>query len=99
MGKTESKNDHFESQESITKGKLKIPALAGVAQWIERQPMNQRVTSLIPSRGQGQVPSRGHMRGKHTSMFLSLPSPLSKNKINKSLKIIPYIKKLINPSK
>ena len=34
--------------------------------------------------GAGQVPSRGHMRGKHTLMFLSLsfshPSPLFKNK-------------------
>ena len=31
----------------------------------------------------GQVPSRGHIRGNHTLMFLSssfsLPSPLSKN--------------------
>ena len=26
-------------------------ALAGVAQWIEYQPMNQRVTSSIPSQG------------------------------------------------
>ena len=26
-------------------------ALAGVAQWIERQPTNQRVTGLIPSQG------------------------------------------------
>ena len=29
----------------------------------------------------GQVPSRGHVRGNHTVMFLSLPFPLSK--INK----------------
>ena len=36
----------------------------------------------------GQVPSRGHMRGNHTLIFLSLsPSlPLSKNKYIKSLK-------------
>ena len=26
-------------------------ALAGVAQWIERQPVNQRVTGSIPSQG------------------------------------------------
>ena len=66
-------------------------ALAGVAQWIERQPMNQRVTGSIPSQGTclgckpglwwGMVVS-----GNHTLMFLSLsfslPSPLSKNKIN-----------------
>ena len=35
----------------------------------------------------GQVPSRGHMRGNHPLMFLSLsfslPSPLCKNNINK----------------
>ena len=28
----------------------------------------------------GQVPSRGCVRGNHTLMFLSFPSPLSKNK-------------------
>ena len=26
-------------------------ALAGVAQWIEHQPVNQRVTGLMPSQG------------------------------------------------
>ena len=31
--------------------KIKTIALAGVAQWIERQPVNQRVASLIPSPG------------------------------------------------
>ena len=35
----------------------------------------------------GQVPSRGHARGSHTLMFLTLsfsfPFPLSKKKINK----------------
>ena len=64
-------------------------ALAGVAQRIEHQPANQRVTSWIPSQGAclgcepGQVPSGGHVRGNHTLMFLSLsfsfPSPISKN--------------------
>ena len=38
----------------------------------------------------GQVPSWGHVKGNHTLMFLSLssslPSPLSKNTINKMLK-------------
>ena len=38
----------------------------------------------------GQVPSRGHVESNHTLMFLSLsfslPSPLSKNKLIKSLK-------------
>ena len=64
-------------------------ALAGVAQWIEHGSANQRVTGSIPSHGTcqvvGHVPSRGHLRGNHTLMFLSLsffsPSPLSK--INK----------------
>ena len=30
--------------------------------------------------GAGQVPSRGRARSNHTLMFLSLPSPISKNK-------------------
>ena len=30
---------------------FKIAALAGVVQWIEHQPVKQRVTGLIPSRG------------------------------------------------
>ena len=61
-------------------------ALAGVAQWIECQPVNQKVTGLIPIRAHawaaGQVPSGGHERHNHTLMFPSLsPSlPLSKNK-------------------
>ena len=68
--------------------KVLLAALAGVAQWIEHWPANQRVNSLIPIRahawGAGQVPSRGHARGNHTLMFLSLffslSSLLSKNK-------------------
>ena len=63
--------------------------MAGVALWIECQPMNQRVTIRFPVRAHawvaGQVPSGEHARGNHTLMFLSLsvsfPSPLSKNKI------------------
>ena len=56
------------------------PVLAGVAQWIERQPENQRVTNLILSQGTClgfrpcQVSSRGRARGNHTLMFLSSPS-------------------------
>ena len=62
-------------------------ALAGIAQWIEHRPSNQRVTSLIPRQGScldcGPGPSRGHVRRNHTLMFLSSPSlPLSL-KINK----------------
>ena len=40
---------------------------AGVAQWNEHWPANQKVASLIPSQGTarvaGQVPSWGHVRG------------------------------------
>ena len=60
-------------------------ALAGVAQWTECRPANQRVAGLIPSQGTclGFKPGPqwgGHVRGSHTLMFLSLsfslPSPL-----------------------
>ena len=44
-----------------------LMALAGVAQWIECRPVNQRVVSSIPSwhecLGCRQVPSRGHVKG------------------------------------
>ena len=74
--------------------KKRSPALAGVSQWIEHRPVNQRVTGWIPSQGTclgcSQVSSKGHLRGNHTLVFLSLsfslPSPLSKNKEIKSLK-------------
>ena len=73
------------------KKKIFLLALAGVAQWIECWPANQRVAGLIPVGAHawvaGQVPSRGCARGNHTLMYLplsfSLPSHLSKNKINK----------------
>ena len=59
-------------------------ALAEVAQWIECGPVNQRVSSLIPSQATCLGPQCGVLRGNHTLMFLSLsysfPSPLSKNK-------------------
>ena len=64
-------------------------ALAGVAQWIKCWTAKQRVASLIPSQlahtwGAGQVPKRGHLRGNHRLMFLSLSfsllTPLFKNK-------------------
>ena len=54
-------------------------ALAGVTQWIECQPANQRVAGLIPSHGTCLGCGPGPP-GKHTLMFLSLSSPLSKNK-------------------
>ena len=54
-------------------------ALAGVAQWIECQPTNQRVTGSIPSiqrmpglRARSPVRGGGHERGNHTLMFLFL---------------------------
>ena len=63
-------------------------ALAGVAQWIECRPANQRVTGLIPSQGTclgcSPVPQLGAHESNYTLMFLSLsfslPSPLSISK-------------------
>ena len=63
-------------------------SLAGVAQWTECQPANQRVASWIPSqvtclscRIRSPI---GGVRSNHTLMLLSLsfslPSPVSKNK-------------------
>ena len=53
---------------------------AGVAQWTERQPANHRIAGWFPGRAhawvEGQVPSRGQVRGNHTLMFLSLSFPL-----------------------
>ena len=57
--------------------KLFYTVLAGVAQWTECQPVNQRVASWMS----GHMPGL-RARGNHTLMFLSLPSPLSKNKQN-----------------
>ena len=71
--------------------KILMIVLAGVAQWIERGPVNQRVTSLIPSRGTclgcgpGPPPQLGTREGQpHTDVSLPLfllPFPGSK-KIN-----------------
>ena len=76
----------------------------GVAQWIECQPVNQRVAGSIPSWGTCQVPGRGCSRGNHTLMFLclsfSFPPPLSKNKLIKPKKrcpvLVPALKQLGN---
>ena len=73
---------------SLGRGNLKLndTPLAGVAQWIERPPVNQRVAGSISSRGPcldcGPGPHRGWVGGNHTLIFLSLflPSSLSKNK-------------------
>ena len=72
---------------SLTSDQKTHIALAGVAQWIECCPDNQRVASSVPSLAHawvvGQVPSKGHVRGNHTLILLSisfsLPSSLSKN--------------------
>ena len=62
---------------------------AGVAQWIECGPANQRVASSIPVRAHawvvGRVPGGGRcMRGNNTlmllSLSLSLPHSLKRNK-------------------
>ena len=49
-------------------------ALAGVTQWVEQQPANRKVASLIPSQGMcpgcGPGPTSGHARGSQ-SMYLS----------------------------
>ena len=66
--------------------------LAGMAQWIEHRPANQRVTGQFPVRAHawvaGQGPSKGCARGNHTLMFLSLSFSLSSplSKINQSIK-------------
>ena len=56
--------------------KKNLMALAGVAQWIERRPANQRVAGSIPSQGTclgcGPAPQWGYVRDNHTLMFLSL---------------------------
>ena len=72
---------------NLIKEATKTP-LAGMAQWIDRQSGNQKVTCLIPSQGTClsccQVPSWGQERGMmFLSLPFSLPSPLPKNKILK----------------
>ena len=58
-----------------------------MAQWIEHRPANQ--SHWFDSQSAhtcvvGQIPSRGHMRGNHTLIFLSLSSSLPLSlKINK----------------
>ena len=72
-------------------------ALAAVAQWIECQPVNQRVASLIPSQGMCLVCGPGPWLGTckrqlidflHTNAFspcLSPSLPLSKDKYMKKI--------------
>ena len=64
-------------------------ALAGIVQWTECRLRIKGLPVRFPIKAHawvvGQVPSRGHVRGNHTLMFVSLsfslPSPLSKNKL------------------
>ena len=78
-----------------------IAALAGVAQWTECLPANQRVAGLIPSQGTCMDyrpgPQLGCARGNHTLMFLSLPfslpSSLSLKKKKKS-QLLSYIARM-----
>ena len=58
--------------------KTAILAQAGVAQWIECWPVNQRATGSIPSRHMLGVRARspvgrGHAKGNHTLIRSSLP--------------------------
>ena len=57
--------------------------LAGMAQWIECQPVNQKVSGSIPRQGTclggRQDPQQVAQEKHHTSMFLS-PSPSLKVK-------------------
>ena len=75
----------------IWKSLYKMGALAGVAQWIECQPVNLRITGSIPSQstclgcGAGpQLEARGsrlmYLSHIDVSLSFSLLSPLSKNK-------------------
>ena len=68
--------------------KMTSLTLAGVAQWIECRPANQRVAGSIPSLGhmpglQARSPVGVHERQLYTDVSLPLclpPFPLSKNK-------------------
>ena len=78
-----------ESNFTILRNNIKV--LAGVAQWIECWPVNQRVTSSIPSQGMclgcGLGPLWGaHERQPHTDVSLPLllsPYPSLSKYINK----------------
>ena len=79
---------------SFVSFKISFVALAGIAQWIERRPANQKVSGSIPSQGTclGCRPGPwwgARKKQPHTDVSLPLPSlssPVSKNKYIKSLK-------------
>ena len=74
--------------------------MAGMTQWIECWPVNQKVTCSIPSEGtclgNGPGPQLGAWERQlidvfdaslaHQCFSFSLPSPLPKNKVNKIFK-------------
>ena len=68
-------------------------ALAGIAQWIERELQTEGLLVRFPIRAHAWVAGPGPQWGPHEkqphvdiSLSFSLPSPLSKNKYKKSLK-------------
>ena len=72
--------------------KKKCPALAGVAQWIECWPANQRVAGWIPCQGTclGSRPGpQWAVRERQPHTDVSLPLFLSKNKYIKSFLKMP----------
>ena len=82
--------------------RLSESALVGVGQWIERQPVSQRVAGLIPGCGTclgcgpGQVPSRGCVTGNHTFRCLSISPSLLHFSLPLCLK---YINKIFKKTK
>ena len=97
--------DKYENTNSKNRKSIKIfkiLTLAGVAQWIECRPENQRATGSILSQGicLGCRPDpqlEGYARGDCTLIFLSLsfslPSRLSKDKYNLLKKIKNFLKR------
>ena len=61
--------------------------MAGVTQWIERWPVNQRATGSIPSEGTCLGGGLGPQWGpRERQPHIDVSLPLSKNKYKKSLK-------------
>ena len=74
--KTNSKMTVINPTFSANTFHVKGLSLAGVVQWIERGPSNQRVTSLIPSQGTFLVCRPGPQRGvceRQPHIDVSLP--------------------------
>ena len=74
---------------------LKNMALAGVVQWVERQPVNQKIAGPVPSQDTCLDCQPGPQQGAHkrqphidVSLLLFL-SPVPSLNINKILKVDP----------